>query len=119
MTKIPKNLGGEKMKKVRAVSIIVFVALLCAMMVMPAAAQTLTCPYDICVNETGWWRDGGAFNASGEPINDAVYSNSEPGDTIFVYNGSYGTGFHINNPNLKVIGEGADVVTVNFNGGGA
>jgi len=43
---------------------------------------------DICVNETGWWRDGGTFNASATPIQDAV-DNATGGDTICVKDGLY------------------------------
>ena len=38
------------------------------------------------VNEDGWWRDGGAFNASTAPIQAAVDAASV-GDAIYVYNG--------------------------------
>ena len=40
------------------------------------------------VNESGWWRDGGAFNASETPIQAAVGAASA-GDAIFVWNGSH------------------------------
>ena len=40
------------------------------------------------VNESGWWRDGGAFNASTAPIQAAVGAASA-GDAIFVWNGSH------------------------------
>jgi hypothetical protein len=43
---------------------------------------------DICVNETGWWRDGGTFNASNTPIHHAI-DNATVGDTICVKNGTY------------------------------
>ena len=35
------------------------------------------------VNESGWWRDGGAFNASGVPIQAAVGAAGD-GDAIRV-----------------------------------
>jgi uncharacterized repeat protein (TIGR01451 family) len=43
---------------------------------------------DICVNETGWWRDGGVFNPSSTPIQDAI-DNATAGDTICVKDGTY------------------------------
>ncbi len=62
------------------------------------------------VNESGWWRDGGAFNVSDVPIQAAVGAAGE-GDAIYVWNGSY-----IENVNvykqLTLEGEGTDVVTV-------
>ena len=63
---------------------------------------------DICVNETGWWRDGGAFNASSTPIQHAI-DNAIAGDSIYVYNGSYAENV---NKQLTLQGEGRDVVTV-------
>lgn len=50
---------------------------------------------DICVNETDWWRDGGAFNASSTPIQHAV-DNAIAGDSIYVYNGSYTENVNVN-----------------------
>ena len=43
---------------------------------------------DICVNTTGWWRDGGAFNPSDMPIQDAI-DNATAGETICVKDGIY------------------------------
>jgi parallel beta-helix repeat protein len=63
------------------------------------------------VNESGWWRDGGAFNASGAPIQAAVGAAGE-GDAIFVWNGSYNENVDVDKPRLTLEGEGADVVTV-------
>ena len=40
------------------------------------------------VNEGGWWRDGGAFNASDAPIQAAV-DNATAGDSIYVDSGTY------------------------------
>jgi parallel beta-helix repeat protein len=57
------------------------------------------------VNESGWWRDGGAFNADGTPIQAA-------GDAIYVWNGSYNENVDVGKPRLTLEGEGADVVTV-------
>ncbi|MCK4736113.1 MAG: right-handed parallel beta-helix repeat-containing protein, partial [Methanophagales archaeon] len=43
---------------------------------------------DICVITTGWWRDGGAFNPSDSPIQDAI-DNAITSDTICVKDGEY------------------------------
>jgi len=50
---------------------------------------------DICVNTTGWWRDGGTFNASSTPIQDAV-NNATSGDTICVKDGNYHENVDVN-----------------------
>ena len=65
---------------------------------------------DIYVNTTGWWRDGGAFNASETPIQSAV-DGADVGETIFVRNGSYTENVDVDKT-LTLRGEGADVVTV-------
>jgi len=62
------------------------------------------------VNESGWWRDGGMFNANGTPIQAAVGA-ADIGDTIFVWNGSYNENVDVDK-RLTLEGEGADVVTV-------
>jgi len=62
------------------------------------------------VNESGWWRDDDAFNASGTPIQAAVDAASA-GDAIFVWNGSYSENVDVDK-RLTLEGEGADVVTV-------
>jgi parallel beta-helix repeat protein len=43
---------------------------------------------DICVNENGWWRFGGAFNINDTPIQAAV-DNAIKGETICVKDGTY------------------------------
>ena len=63
------------------------------------------------VNDSGWWRDGGAFNASGAPIQAAV-DNATAGDSVFVWNGSYTDSVDVCTAHLTLEGEGADVVTV-------
>ena len=73
-----------------------------------AAAISCDCD-DICVNETGWWHDGGAFNASVVPIQDAV-NNASSGDTIGVKAGNYAENVEIATAYLTLAG--ADVVTV-------
>jgi parallel beta-helix repeat protein len=68
-----------------------------------AKAMNCTCG-DICVNETGWWRDGGAFNASSTPIQDAV-NNATGGDTICVKDGNYSENVDVNTANLTIQSE--------------
>ncbi|MCK4733667.1 MAG: right-handed parallel beta-helix repeat-containing protein, partial [Methanophagales archaeon] len=97
----------------KIIYLIGIIALLSAMMVMPAAAKT------IYVNVTGWWIDGGEFNASSSPVEYVVRDSPylEDGDTVFVYNGTYEVTL-LHNDNLAIQksitlkGEGADVVTL-------
>jgi len=67
---------------------------------------------DICVNETGWWRDGGTFNASATPIQDAV-NNATSGETICVKDGNYTENIDVNKDHLTIRSEnGADSTIV-------
>jgi len=59
---------------------------------------------DICVNETGWWPDGGTFNASSTPIQDAV-NNATGGDTICVKDGNYHENVDVNVAHLTIQSE--------------
>jgi parallel beta-helix repeat protein len=59
---------------------------------------------DICVNETGWWRDGGIFNASATPIQSAV-DNATGGETICVKDGTYHENVDVNTANLTIKSE--------------
>jgi len=59
---------------------------------------------DICVNETGWWRDGGTFNASSTPIQDAV-NNATSGETICVKDGNYQENVDVNTAGLTIQSE--------------
>jgi len=63
------------------------------------------------VNESGWWRDGGAFNASTAPIQTAVDAAGE-GDAIYVEGGNYYENVDVDKPRLTLEGAGVDVVTV-------
>ncbi len=74
-----------------------------------AAALSCSCG-DICVNPSGWWRNGGALNPSTTPIQAAV-SNANAGETICVAAGSYTENVDITKQ-LTLRGEGADAVTV-------
>jgi len=79
----------------------------------PAAPTSCDCG-DICVDETGWWRDGGVLNASGTPIQAAV-DNAGSGETVCVKAGSYTENVNITIPHLTLACEGADVVNVTAN----
>jgi len=61
---------------------------------------------DICVNETGWWRDGGTLNASTTPIQAAV-DNAIASETICVAAGSYTENVDIATAHLTLADEGA------------
>jgi len=94
-------------------TIITTTALILALITISiTTASAISCDWgDICVNETGWWRDSGAFNASGAPIQDAV-NNASSGDTICVKAGNYAENVDIETAHLTLAGEGADVVNV-------
>ena len=97
----------------KAYTIIKTTALILALItasITTAAAISCDCG-DICVNESGWWRDSGAFNESVVPIQDAV-NNASSGDTICVEAGNYTENVEIATAYLTLAGEGADVVTV-------
>ena len=80
--------------------------------VQAPAASTINCNCgNICVNTTGWWRDGGAFNANTTSIQAAV-DNAGSGETICVKAGSYTENVDITTSHLRLTGEGAGVVTV-------
>ena len=88
----------------------VLILALIAISTTTAAAIDCDCG-DICVNTTGWWNDGGTFNASTTPIQAAV-NNANSGDTICVAAGSYNENVKIATPHLTLAGESASVVTV-------
>ena len=90
-------------RKITSRAIISALALWLAFCGMAAAEQ-------LYVNEDGWWRDGGAFNASETPISAAVGAAGD-GDAIYVWNGSYNENVNVYK-RLTLEGEGADVVTV-------
>ena len=79
--------------------------------VSTTTAAALSCSdCDICVNTSGWWRDGGAFNANTTPIQAAV-DNATAGETICVAAGSYNENVNIATPHLTLRGAGAVTVT--------
>ncbi len=48
------------------------------------------------VNESGWWHDGGALNASGVPIQAAV-------DSIYVHGGNYYENVDVDKQRLTLV----------------
>ena len=100
MEEIKKSvLGGEKMKKV--IYIVGMIALIAVIIVMPAAAAFEPGECDITVCASGC--DYSSMEVAVESATD--------GQTVCVYNGTYGGAISINTPNVTVKGEGADVVT--------
>ena len=76
------------------------------------AAAAISCDCgDICVNETGWWSDRGAFHVNATPIQAAV-DNAAADEVIYVWNGNYVENIYIATAHLTLAGEGANVVTV-------
>jgi uncharacterized repeat protein (TIGR01451 family) len=59
---------------------------------------------DICVNETGWWRNDSAFNPSNTPIQHAI-DNATAGETICVKDGTYTENVDVNVNNLIIKSE--------------
>ena len=74
----------------------IFILVISAFVLVTAVASGLPCACgDICANETGWWRDGGDFNASNTPIQHAV-DNATVGETICVKDGTYNENVDVN-----------------------
>jgi parallel beta-helix repeat protein len=59
---------------------------------------------DICVNETGWWRNGGTFNANLTPIQSAV-NNATSGEIICVKDGTCHENVDVGISNLTIQSE--------------
>ena len=79
--------------------------LTCAAIIGTAAGAT-----DVYMNETGWWRAGGAFNADDTPVQ-AAADVVNVGEIIIGWNGSYTENMDINR-RLTLKGEDVGVVTV-------
>ena len=62
------------------------------------------------VNDSGWWQEGGAFNANDTLIQAAVDA-ANVGDSIYVHGGNYYENVNVYK-RLTLEGEGADVVVV-------
>jgi len=65
----------------------------------------------LSLNHTGWWHDGGAFNPSDRPIQDAV-DNASLGDTICVKDGTYTENVDVNKTLTIRSENGADATIV-------
>ena len=102
--------SGTVMKLEVLTTLLVISGLLLCAVVVGTGASPCTCG-EICVNESGWWRPGSAFNAIETPIQAAI-DNAADGDTICVNEGMY-TENVVVNKRLALQGKGADVVTVN------
>jgi hypothetical protein len=76
---------------------------------LPEMDPPCTCG-DICVNTSGWWRDGGNFNASGTPIQHAI-DNATAGDTICVKDGTYNENVDVTKSDLTIRSENGPSVT--------
>ncbi|HMB45685.1 MAG TPA: NosD domain-containing protein, partial [Candidatus Methanoperedens sp.] len=69
---------------------------------------------DIYVNQTGWWRADGAFNASATQIQAAIDA-ATAGETIYVYNGNYTENVNVTKQ-LTLRGIGMPVVNASDSG---
>jgi len=88
-----------------ALALVLSLGVVAVPMASEVEANGLTCSCgDICVNTTGWWHDGGTFNASATPIQDAV-SNATSGETICVKDGNYTENVDVNTANLTIQSE--------------
>jgi parallel beta-helix repeat protein len=67
------------------------------------------------VNESGWWREGGVFNASGAPIQ-ATIDNAIAGDSIYVDSGIYHENVVVDK---QLTLRGTDMPAVDACGGGS
>jgi parallel beta-helix repeat protein len=100
--------GEHDMKTYLIIKTTALILALITISITTAAAISCDCD-DICVNETGWWRDSGEFNVSVVPIQDAV-NNASSGDIICVKAGDYTENVEVATAHLTLVG--ADVVTV-------
>jgi len=99
------------LRTILSAGVLAVLLLACAGTAAGAAAEA-----DICVNESGWWRAGGAFNASGAPIQAAVDAASAV-DTIEVRSGTYYENVNVDK-SLTLIGEDKDTTIINGDGSG-
>jgi len=83
--------GGKVMKEKKEKIITVAIAFISAFVLLTTVASVtvLDCGCgNLCVNETGWWRDGGDLNLSCTPIPHAG-DNATAWETICVHSGPY------------------------------
>nr|QNO42936.1 hypothetical protein FPLJOMBM_00027 [Methanosarcinales archaeon ANME-2c ERB4] len=103
-----KNVKKGLVTAILAISVL---AMFTAAAVAGADDPPCTCG-DICVNETGWWRAGGDFNASSTPIQHAIDKAIE-GDTICVKDGTYNENVDVNKRLTLRSENGSDSTIVN------
>ena len=105
------------LKKGLVTAILVISVLAMFTAVASAGDPPCTCG-NICVNETGWWRHDGAFNASDTPIQAAV-NNATSGETICVKDGMYHENVVVNVAHLTIRSQnGSANCTVNASNSG-
>jgi len=91
----------------RSFRLIVLLASLLFLVSVPVVSAST-----IYVNTTGWWFEGGYFNASLEPLQDAI-DNASDWDTIIVKNGEY-TAIFIEDKSITLRSEnGSKFTTIN------
>jgi len=82
--------------KMRIKKIAVMTLILAFVSISATAVNAIPCKCgDICVNEAGWWRVDGTFNASNTPIQHAV-DNAIDGETVCVKDGVYTENVNLN-----------------------
>ena len=86
-------------------------ATISALALVALAFSGVAAAEQLYVNESGWWYEGGAFNASGTPIQ-AAGDAATAGDSIYVEGGNYYENVDVDKPRLTLEGAGADVVIV-------
>lgn len=80
--------------------------------VMPAlelwlALYGVAAAEQLYINESGWWCDGGAFNAGTAPIH-AVVSTAGEEDVVFVHGGNYYENGDVDKETRTLADAGAD-----------
>ena len=86
-------------------------ATISALALVALAFSGVAAAEQLYVNESGWWRDGGAFNVSTAPIQAAVGA-ADAGDAIYVHGGNYYENVDMGKEGLTLEGASADVVAV-------
>jgi parallel beta-helix repeat protein len=102
-------MGQNKSKMVLTAALAFLFVIAFAASVASADDPPCTCG-DICVNTTGWWRDGGTFKASSTPIQHAI-DNATAGDTICVMDGTYNENVDVTKSDLTIRSENGPLVT--------
>jgi len=93
---VKKTMKGKRVGYREVATILILVISAFVLFTAVASADGLPCACgDICVNETGWWRNGGDFNASNTPIQHAI-DNATVGNIICVKDGTYKENVDVN-----------------------